>query len=107
MTIRIVSGARGTGRTTEMIRVAAESFAYIICPDYKQVAYVRDMAREMGVDIPFPLTWNQFVNGKYYGRGIRGFVIDNLDMCIQGMTSVPVLAASVGPVDHTEIPQEQ
>lgn len=99
MSIHIVSGARRTGRTTAMIRTAAESFAYIVCPDRRQVQHIQRMAQEMGVDILFPITWDDFVNGRYYGRGVRGFVIDNLDLCIQSMTHVPVLAASVGPVD--------
>lgn len=94
-----VSGARQSGRTTAMIREAAEAFAYIVVPDHRQARFVADLAREMGVDIPFPLTWNEFVSGQYNRAGVRGFVIDNLDQCLQGMTRVPILAASLPAVD--------
>ena len=53
----------------------------------------------MGLDIPFPLTWHEFATGIYHGSGIRGFVIDNLDMCIQQVTNVPVRAVSLTDAD--------
>lgn len=104
MSIHIVSGGRQTGRTTAMIRTAAASFAYIVCPDRRQVEHIQRMAQEMGVDIPQPITWDDFIKGRYHRPGVRGFVIDNLDDCIQRTTRVPVLAASVGPVDRIRIP---
>jgi hypothetical protein len=59
------------------------------------VRYTQQMAFDMGLDIPMPLTWDEFANHRYHGRGIKGFVIDNLDLCIQQMTHVPVRAVSV------------
>ncbi len=85
---------RQGGKTTEMIRRAEAEFAYIVCPDKRQADWVARKAREMGADIPYPITWENFVRGDYYGRGIKGFVIDNLDLCIQSMTAVPVMAVS-------------
>ena len=57
------------------------------------------MARGMGLDIPEPLTWREFAEGRYYSRGIKGVVIDDLDTCIEQMATVPVRAVSLTDAD--------
>lgn len=86
---------RQGGKTAELIRLAAAEFLYVVCPDREQVRYVQRMARDRGHDIPMPLTWNAFTEGTYYGQGIKGFVIDNLDMCVQQMAGIPIRAVSL------------
>ncbi|MEV0357082.1 hypothetical protein AB0H71_13575 [Nocardia sp. NPDC050697] len=102
--IHFVSGGRQFGKTTAMIREAAELDAYIVVPDRQQAQLVADTARRLGVDIPFPITWREFASGAYHGRGIKRFVIDSLDQCIQSMTSVPIVAASLPAVDVMSSP---
>lgn len=97
--IHFVSGGRQQGKTTAMIREASEHFAYIVCPDRRQAEYVFRMAQGMGVDIPFPITWGDFVANRYNPAGVRGFVIDNLDQCLQSMTRVPIVGASLPAVE--------
>lgn len=97
--MKVIARPRQGGKTTELIRLAAEEFLYVVCPDLAQVRYVSQMARDMGLDIPFPLTWHEFSAGRFHSRGINGFVIDNLDMCVQQMTTVPVRAVSLTDAD--------
>ena len=97
--MKVYARPRQGGKTTELIRLAAEEFLYVDSPDQAQVRYVARTARDMGLDIPFPLTWQEFTSGRYEGKGINGFVIDNLDMCIQQMTTVPVRAVSLTDAD--------
>ena len=86
---------RQAGKTTDLIRLAAENFAYIVCPNQRQATQIARQAKGMGLDIPFPLTADEFVRGEFYGRGIRGFLFDNLDQIMQQMAhGVPVIAAS-------------
>jgi hypothetical protein len=94
--VKIYARPRQAGKTTELIRIAADDFLYVVCPDFRQAVHVAEMAEQAGLDIPFPVTWNEFASGRFYGKGISGFLIDNLDMCVQGMArGVPVRAVSL------------
>ena len=91
----IVTGRQG-GKTTQLIRRAAEQFAYIVCPDREQVQFIQQQARQMGLKIPQPITWDDFIQRRWHGRGIRAFMLDNLDACIQSMArGVPVTAVTL------------
>lgn len=93
--MEVYARGRQEGKTTDLIRLAARQFLYIVCIDRREAARVAAEARAMNLDIPSPLTWGEFAAGEYYGQGIRGFVIDNLDLCVQQMTTVPVKAVSL------------
>lgn len=106
--MEIYARHRREGKTTDLIRLAVAEFLYIVCPNRQMAAVTWDLARRMGLDIPQPITWAEFAGGHYYGRGIRGFAIDNLEMCVQGMTTVPIRAISVNlPGVPAEVTQPQ
>ena len=54
----------------------------------------------MKLEIPFPITWAEFVEKRYYGRGINSFMIDNLDLCIQQMTDVEIKTISINGMSN-------
>ena len=83
--MQIILRKRQMGKTTELIRISAETFAYIVVPTRKDAGTVSEMAKDMGLDIPFPLTYDEFIRGQYYGKNIKGFLIDNADMLLQYM----------------------
>lgn len=92
----IYARGRRMGKTTDLISVAAEGFLYVVVPDRRQAMLAAEMAESMDLDIPFPLTWDEFANGRFRGSGVNGFVIDNLDMCVQSMArGTPVRAVSL------------
>ncbi len=93
MKVRVLPRQRG--KTTEMIRLAADEFLYIVCIDQREVKRIAGEAARLGLDIPFPLTWSEFEHHDYHGKGISGFIIDNLDLCVQSMTTVPVRAVTL------------
>lgn len=94
--MRIIKGPRQSGKTTELIKLAAEHNAYIVVPSYEAAEAVAKKAREMGLDIPFPTMYSTFMRGEFYARGIRAFIIDNVDALVQYMAGrVPVIAISM------------
>lgn len=93
--MQIIIRPRRAGKTYELVKMAAENNSYIVCPNSTQVRSIADLAREHNFNIPFPLTWQEFVHQQYYGKHIDNFVIDNLDMCIQSMTPVEIKAVSL------------
>lgn len=57
--MKINLGARGSGKTTELIKQSSAEWLYIACKDIKTVAIVANRARELNLDIPFPLLLTQ------------------------------------------------
>lgn len=94
MSMKVIAQPRQSGKTTELIRESAERFAYIVCIDRREADRVAAEARAMKLDIPFPITWEDFLGKKYFAPGIRGFLFDNLDIMIERMAGVPVHTAT-------------
>jgi hypothetical protein len=93
MTEIIVRGQAG-GKTTELIRRAAEAGAYIVCTDTRRAGQVMRLARELGLTIPMPLTVGEWQERAYYPPGTRGLMFDDLDRIVQLLSPVPVLAVT-------------
>ncbi len=82
--------------------MAAEENLYIVCSDRKEVCRVSDQADKMGLDIHFPLTFTEFLDGRYTGRFIDGFVIDNAEYLISTLAmGAPVKAISITDNEKT------
>jgi len=78
--MKVVIGPLGSGKTTELIKMAAEGFYYIVCSHHKEAMNIKQMAKKMELDIPMPITHDEFIRGEFArGRNIKGFLIDNVD----------------------------
>ena len=89
---------RRSGKTTELIMVCAETGGYIICHGQRDAARIFEQARHMGLDIPMPLTYFEFLSKSYYGFGVKQFHIEDVDdllRCLAG--SVPIATATLSP----------
>jgi hypothetical protein len=82
------------GKTTELICRAAEAGAYIVCTDTRRAQQVAQQARDLGLDIPFPLTVGEWQQRAYYPPGTKGLMFDDLDRIVQMLSMVPVLAVT-------------
>jgi len=72
-----IIGGKGSGKTTELIKLAEKHFAYLVVRDRKTAYWVAEKAKQEGKDIPFPLTYDEFIRGRFYRGGIRCFIIDD------------------------------
>lgn len=93
--MKFIARPRKAGKTTELIREAEKSYSHIICPDYRSANIIWAHALELGVVIPYPITWDEFKTGKYYGAGIDSFMIDDADIILQNMSPLPIKAITV------------
>lgn len=87
--------AIGSGKTTQLIKISAETGAYIVCLNMDEAARIQHQSQQMNLKIPFPITFDEFISRKYYGAGIKGFLIDNIEMLLQSMSNVPILAITM------------
>jgi hypothetical protein len=93
--MEIIIRPRQGGKTTEALQRAAEHFAYIVVATRQEADELWARAKLLKLDIPMPITWDEFRRGRYYRKGVKGFVIDNLDRCIQSDHPVPVVAVTM------------
>ena len=91
----IVIRKRRFGKTTELIKKAAETKGYIVCINLNECSRVFAVSKEMGLDINFPISFDEFLSKKYHGQGIKNFLIDNADMLLQELSSVPISCISM------------
>lgn len=87
---------RGGGKTVNLIKMSAQTGDYIICHNIHEANRIQKVARDLGYDIPLPITYHEFLNGNY-GKRISGFLIDNIEMFLQGLSDVPIKAISLNP----------
>lgn len=101
--MKVIVGKRGSGKTEAAIRLAGEHSAYMVVANPMRRVYVDQRAKEMGVDIPPPVTYEEFLYGQWSGSPIRAFVVDDIDDLVQSIAkTVPVLAITVTYPDAEE-----
>ena len=78
----IIIGKRGYGKTTKLIRRSSDENLYILVASGERAYQVAQMATEMGLTIPFPVTVDEYLRSdKCRGSSIRrdGLLIDDAD----------------------------
>jgi hypothetical protein len=100
--MRVLVGEVRSGKTTELVKMAASQWLYIVCPTKQRIDNIMDIARRIGADIPFPITFREYAERRYHPRGIKGFVFDDLDHCVATLSgSVPVVGFSICEPVHS------
>lgn len=89
----------GGGKTIELIKRSAATGFYIICHSMENANQTFHLASELGLTIPYPISFTEFKNKSYSGHNIKGFLIDNADYLIQSMTNVEVKAITLTDID--------
>lgn len=81
-------------KTTELIKRSNKDWAYIVCFNLSECERVSKLAKTMNLDIPYPITFNEFVTTRYVRNDLKQVLIDNLDLCLQFHTNITVLGVS-------------
>ena len=82
-----IIGGRGTGKSTELIRRSADTGKYIVVPTKRRANHLFKQAKDMGINIPYPVTWDEIkreMDGKefyhrQYGTLSLGILIDDVE----------------------------
>ena len=84
--MKVIVRPRQSGKTMELIKQASESGAYIVTFSMAAADCIFRTAKESGYKIHLPITFRELFS-HHYGRYCEGgWLIDNLDICLQGMT---------------------
>ena len=88
---------RGFGKSTQLIKKSAKTGDYIVCYSLVEANRLQHKAIDMGLKIPLPISYREFVERKYNSKGIKGFLIDNIEGLLEYMSNVPVNAITLCP----------
>lgn len=96
--MRVIARTRQTGRTTELIELCAAAEArgevsYIVCHTYHEAYRIAQKAQEKGLNIGFPLTFDEFIRHDFAGQNIHNFFIDNAEWLLARFCVPATLAA--------------
>lgn len=101
--MKIIKGGRQNGKTTALIRLCAENGGYIVCRTKEVAKMIKRQAEEMGLNIPLPLTHEEFRKGSYYGRGIGKVYIDDTEALLNRLAhGVTIEAFTICDPEGTE-----
>ena len=98
--MKIITGDRMSGKTTALIKQAAERGAYIVCADQKEAARIHEESRRLGLNIPLPITYSDFEDRRYYGKGCE-LMIDNAEALVNYLSRFRVVACTVNTDSET------
>ena len=87
--MKLIGGSRGCGKTTELIKLSSETGRPIICVGARRVRALRDMAKDMGLSMPYPVAVNRYLD--YYPKEV---VIDDIEIVISALLNANVSVAS-------------
>lgn len=95
---QIIIGNKGSGKTTEIIKLSAENRRYILVGDKIEADNLIKLATKLGLVIPYPVTIQEVGSGKLKGTSIRrdGLYVDNALDLLENIIAVPIAGVSVG-----------
>lgn len=79
--MNVIYKEKRSGKTNELIKLSEETGYTIVCSNLKEAL----INSKKGI-IPFPITFDDFINKNYYGKGIKGFLIDDVDHLLRYLT---------------------
>lgn len=91
---------RASGKTTLLIKESAKTGRPIIEPNTASARYVEEQAKEMGLNIPEPISATSWSGGYYRGSNfnrIDGFLIDEVDSVLSSIFGRPIYKATYTP----------
>lgn len=81
--IDYIFGARGSGKTAKLIKLSASNNIPIVTSGKTSVKYIKDLAVQMGVEIPEPYTIAEVRAGRVMGRDHAKILLDNAEPVIE------------------------
>ena len=88
--MKIILKGRGEGKTTELIKESAKTGKYILTADRNRVCKIDEMAKRMGLHIPFPITVEEAMRYRFRDSFINRILIDDADDVLRMIFQVEI-----------------
>lgn len=83
---------RGAGKTYDLVKLSAEKQIPILCMGNYDVL---DVAKELNVKIPEPISIWEYKRGFHKGRRIDDILVDEADFILQELLNIPIYALTI------------
>jgi len=85
--MEIIYQPRQSGKTLSLIKQADNFNGYILTMNARSCEHIMNLAEKHGYKINFPLTWDEFLLGRFYPNGVKKIYIDNADLILQRLAN--------------------
>lgn len=102
--IKLIAQPVRHGKTMDAIRIAAETGAYLIVIDQREAKRVAELAQVMGLNIRYPVTFDEFERHRMRGSHVRKVVIDNADEFLRRMFGGLTIEAATWTTNNPQPP---
>lgn len=97
---KIIYQGRRTGKTTQIIKEASKNNMYILVSNMRQAEEMFKQARKMNTPILYPITVNEWKNGKVAWRVKRqGILVDEGKVVLEELLETSVHMMSISKED--------
>ena len=79
--MKIIMGARKSGKTTKLIRYAYAENLRIVCAIAERVLHICNLAKKLGLKILRPITINTLIQKYYFDDFEKGYAYDEVFDC--------------------------
>jgi hypothetical protein len=93
--MKVIDKTRQSGKTTELIKMCHSRHGYIVCSSRDEALRIHKVSRDLGYKIPLPITYDEFIQKRYYAYGGNVIYIDNVEMLLRAMTPCEIGAITV------------
>ncbi len=77
MSTKIIVEGRRSGKTTKAIIESAKTGIPILAPHREMARHILRQAHDAGIDIPYPVTLDEWAKGRTQGNGAKpGLIVD-------------------------------
>ena len=83
---------RGAGKTENLLVRSAGYGATIVAHSDYSVRYIKDLAKEFGLQIPEPISLERFLHSRTYYK--NGILLDDVDLYLNQLLPYNVLAVT-------------
>ncbi|MBZ3641243.1 replicase [Enterococcus casseliflavus] len=97
-----IESGRRSGKTTKLVQYSARTGKYILVRDFSEVENIIKIARDLDLNIPFPITISEIKKGQLRGSSIyrEGILVDNAVSVLQDLLEIRIIGATT----LTELP---
>ena len=92
--MKIIYKPRGTGKTTDLVKMSAEKQIPIICMTKATVQHIKDISTKINVNIPEPIDIRGGVP-----KQLENALVDDAEYILQYLLNVKIECASISSND--------
>jgi len=103
--MKVIVKPRQGGKTYDLVMRAKNHNGYIVCHSLSEGKRIAGIARDLGIYINHPITYDEFLKG-HYGPFCKCFHIDNVDMLLNSVSRLPIETVTLTNLELPKVDTE-